>query len=500
MNDLGSRSLSAVSWGGGGSVIRILLQIATQIALARILGPEQYGLFAIGAIVISFSNFFSDVGIAYGLIQKEEVTQQDLRFVFTWQIVLGLLVTASVAVLSRPIALFFGDVQAQGIVAGLAVVCLINALMAPAHNLLKRNLNFKRIQIANILGYVIGYVVVGIPLALSGAAVWALVAAWIVQASITLVILYSGVRHSLQPLFWFSGGRQIVHYGATVLVTNIINWIIGNIERVVIARFFATREIGLYATSYNLLYGPVSSLLGIVQPVFFSAASRIALEREKIARIYLALIALTALVVLPVFAAVAAIAETFVLALYGSQWEAAAKLVTPLALAMPLFLFWGLTTPLLWLGGAPQREFKVQLPMALLWVAVSWFAAQHSVQAVAWAVLVLFALRYVLILAATRRLMPLPLKGLWRALRGGLLVAVACAAFVAGLDGWLKIQGLTALSRLLTEGTLTTAFYLLLLTSLPGVIPAQCNELLERLAARSPTPFAWWLRRLPAME
>lgn len=500
MTDLRNRSLAAVFWGGGGSVIRILLQIAAQIALARILGPEQYGLFAIGAIVISFSNFFSDVGIAYGLIQKPEVTQLDVRFVFTWQIVLGLLVTAGVAVLSRPIAQFFGNAQAQGVVAGLAVVCLINALMAPAHNLLKRNLNFKRIQIANIVGYVAGYLAVGIPLALSGAAVWALVAAWIVQATITLLILYSGVRHSLQPLLWFEGGRKIMHYGTTVLVTNIINWIIGNIERVVIGRFYSTREIGLYATAYNLLYGPISSLLGIVQPVFFSAASRIALERAKIVRIYLALLALTALLVLPLFLSLSVIAETFVLALYGARWQAAAELVTPLALAMPLFLFWGLSTPLLWLGGAPQQEFKVQLPMALLWAGVTWFAAQRSLQAVAWAVLLLFALRYVLILFVARKLMPLTLIQLWRALRGGLLIAVACAAFAAGLDGWLKARGVAALSRLAAEGVLTAAFYLLLLTSLRGLIPVQCNELLERLAVRCPRPFARWLRRLPAME
>ena len=500
MKDLGSRSLSAVFWGGGGSVIRIVLQIATQIALARILGPEQYGLFAIGSIVISFSNFFSDVGIAYGLIQKTEVTPQDLRFVFTWQVVLGLLVTAVVAGLSGPIALFFGDVQAQGVVAALAVVCLINALTAPALNLLKRELDFKRIQVANIFSYFAGYVVVGIPLALSGATVWALVAAWVVQASVTLLIVYSGVRHPLQPLFWFEGGRQIVRYGATVLVTNITNWLIGNIERVVIARFFATREIGLYATSYNLLYGPIASLMGIVQPVFFSAASRIALEQQRVVRIYLALIALTAVVVLPLFASISAIAQTFVLALYGAKWEGAAELVVPLALAMPLFLFWGFTTPLLWLGGAPEREFKAQLPMALLWVGVSWLAAHHSVVAVAWAVVLLFALRYALILSAARQLMPLPLAGLWRALRGGLFLALVCAVFVAAVDGWLKSNGVPALGRLAADGVLTTAVYLLMLAIVPGIIPAECDDLITRLAARSPKPLAGWLNRFSRQE
>ncbi|MFX6409630.1 oligosaccharide flippase family protein, partial [Acinetobacter baumannii] len=76
-------------WGGGGTLLRIVMQFGAQVVLARILGPEQYGLFAIGAIVVGFSSFFSDIGLAYGLIQKKEIAAKDIRFVFTWQIILG---------------------------------------------------------------------------------------------------------------------------------------------------------------------------------------------------------------------------------------------------------------------------------------------------------------------------------------------------------------------------------------------------------------------------
>lgn len=497
MKDLTNRSLSAAFWGGGGSVGRIILQIATQIILARILGPAQYGLFAIGAIVISFSNFFSDIGIAYGLIQKPEVTDEDLRFIFTWQVIVGLLVTVLVALASAPIAVFFGDAEAQKVVAGLSIVCLFNALMAPSHNLLKRNLDFRRIQIGSLLGYFVGYVVVGVPLALAGGAVWALVAAWVVQVLVSLVIFYSGARHPLRPLFWFDGARQIAQYGATVLVTNITNWVIGNIDRVVVGRFFASREIGLYATAYNLLYSPVSSLLGIIQPIFFSAASRIADDRERVVRVHLALLALTALVVVPISVSVAAIADTFVLALYGPQWSAASKLLVPLALAMPFFLFWGFTTPLLWLGGAPEKEFRVQLPMAFLWLAVSWLAAQHSTAAVAWAVTLLFALRYLLIFLAARKLVQIPLASLWRAVRGGLFLSLACCLFVSAIDSWIETTGIAAFGRFLIDATLTATVYIGLLMYLPGLIAADCAGLLNRLEARSPAPLAGWLRRLP---
>ena len=50
---LAGQAARAVGWGAAGSVAKLVLQFGTQIMLARILGPEQYGLFAMGVLVVS---------------------------------------------------------------------------------------------------------------------------------------------------------------------------------------------------------------------------------------------------------------------------------------------------------------------------------------------------------------------------------------------------------------------------------------------------------------
>ncbi|MFY8016898.1 MAG: oligosaccharide flippase family protein, partial [Inhella sp.] len=165
--------------------------------MARLLGPVEYGVFAIGAIVIGFSAFFSDVGLAYGLIQKREVTERDVRFVVTWQIILGAVVTALIALAASPIATFFGEPRAASVVLALSALCLINALTAPALNLLKRDLDFKSIQIDFLVSYIVGYLLVGLPLALFGFHVWALVWAWLIQAAVNGLLLYRRTQHAL---------------------------------------------------------------------------------------------------------------------------------------------------------------------------------------------------------------------------------------------------------------------------------------------------------------
>lgn len=488
MKDIGSRSLTAVFWGAGGAVIRLLLQFGSQVILARILGPEQYGLFAIGSIVISFSNFFSDIGIAYGLIQKNDVSPRDIRFVFTWQIILGTLVTIAITFSASAIAEFFGDVRATGIVQALAIVCLLNALAAPSLNLLKRKLDFRRIQIAQISSFVVGYVLIGIPMALYGTQAWALVAAWLAQATLFLILAYAATRHPIAPLLRYEGSRSLSAYGVTVLMTNLVNWLINNVDRVIIGRIFSSREIGLYATTYNMLYTPTTSLLGIIQPVFFSAASRATHQPDVIAGSYRALIGAVAIFILPAFVCLGTVSETFVLALYGEKWSDAAPLFRPLALAMPLFLIWGFTTPLLWTGGYASREFRVQLPIALIWLVACWLAAQYSVLAVCWTVLGLFIVRCLVMVISAVRTLKMDASLLWRSVRGGMIISPVLALMLFALEA--LCGRFPAILRLGVDGLAGSVGLMLLLRLFPDLIGVELAQLLHRIFDRIPPKIA----------
>lgn len=482
--------MSAVMWGAGGTLTRVTLQFCVQVMMARILGPEPYGIFAIGAIVVSFSGYFSDIGIAYGLIQKREILDEDVRFVVTWQLLIGSMVTFGVYQGSEQVAAFFREDASGIVVKVLAVICLLNALAAPSLNLLKRDLDFRRIQIAQSASYVVGYVLCGIPLALAGAQVWALVAAWIVQASVSLVLLYGAVRHSLRPLVWCVDARRLAAYGLTVLATNLTNWMINNVDRVIVGRIFSGRDIGLYVTSYNTLFNPTISVLGIVQPVFFSASARISEDRPRVEAAYRSLLAAVSLFMLPVFAGLSVVSGTFVVALYGPEWANAGAVLQPLALAMPFFLIWGLTTPILWTGGYLLREFLAQIPVAALWIVACWFAARHSLSAVAWTVLMLFAVRCAVIVGAAVRSLALDVWTIWRAIRGGVVVATCVSCALSVVDLAFSQSQVAPLGRLVVEIAFAAVLLALLIRLLPKVVSPDLIPLIERVAARLPAPIA----------
>ena len=486
MAGLKSRSITAALWGSGGSAVRIVLQLGTQVLLARLLGPEEFGVFAVGALVISFSNFFADAGVAYGLIQKKEVSEDDLRFVFTWQLIVGSLTTIVIVAASDAIAAFFGNAMAGSVVAALSVLCLLHALSAPSSNMLKRQLEFKPIQIGQIIGYIFGYIAIGLPMAMSGWGVWALVASWIGLSVVNLVVLYAHAPYPLKPLFRIGESTSFLTYGATVFVTNILNWVILNIDRTLVGRHFSMKDLGLYSTAYNVLYNPAGTLVGVIQPVFFSASAHAADDLARIRSAYSALLSTALLLFLPFFAFLAAASHTIILALYGSAWIAAADLFRPFSLAMVLYIITALTTPIIWTSGHGLREFLSQLPLAVLWVVACFVAMRYSAQVMAWTVFALYALRCVVIWREAIRATGIRVRDIWRAASGSLLLAACTSAATVLTDTWLRRLSESPWAWLAGDLAIAALVAVAVLRYRPSVVSAGSFDLLQRLGARLP--------------
>ena len=94
----------------------------------------------------------------------------------------------------------------------------------------------------------------------------------------------------------------------------------------------------------------------------------------------------------------------------------------------------GQLTPMLWTSGRITQEFKFQLPIAFVLAAVAYVAAQHSLAAVAWAMLGIFVLRFIVITTAACIALNLSIGAIATALRAGVAVAALVAGAIALAD------------------------------------------------------------------
>lgn len=486
LGNLGKASVSAVKWSAFATVGRFALQLLAQVVLARLLGPDNYGLFGIGMVVYTFGNFFASFGFGRNLMQQPTIDAHDIRFALTWQLLTGGTATLCIFLLAPTLAAYFNEPRVEPVIAWLSLACLINSATAPASNLLQRNLDFKAYGLAQMLSYALGYLGIGIPLALAGYGVAALVAAWLVQLAALMLACYWLHPHPLKPLLWFPGARAAFSFGGAVFVTNIVNWLLNNIDRIVIGRVLNAQSVGLYTAGYNLATLPNALLLNTLQSVLFASSARLQSDRERLAAGYRQIFSAVWVLLLPAFVFLACLAPALVALLYGPRWSDSAHVLSVLFLAMPAFIVWGLSTPVLWNTGRKQFECLLQLPIALAGIAALFALAHLGIVAVAVTAAAILCLRGLFIAAAALRALELRPRELLPALGRGLLLsllAAACAQLCIRLAAPLDAE-LRPLLTLLASGLLGGTLFALIVFGRPALLGAETRALLARFLPR----------------
>ena len=495
--DLKHRSISAVLWGALGAFLRAFLQVFAQIILARLLGPEQFGVFALALVVVFFSSFFADVGLAYGLIQRKVVRDEDIRFVFTWQAILGT-VTSLLVFFSAPhVAAFYGEGRLVDVVRWLSVSCFIGAIGSTAATLLRKDLNFRAINLATVISYAIGFLLVGVPMAVFGFGVESLVAAFLVQMAVQTGYQMIARPHPKRPLLWQPASRELLGFGGTVLLTNLINWIMNSIDRVVVGRMMTITAAGLYSTVSNFISGPTITVLAMLQSVLYSASARVQDNARSLRTGLRTMFGIIGVVFIPVFFTIAVVAATFMRAVYGERWVGGEVVLTPLALAMPAVLMMGLSTPILWTSGNVKQEFRLQIPIAILWTVVLIVVSRsESLAVLSWSIFALYYVRAAVIVGATIRAVRLPVTEVLDLLAPGLIVASGVMAVAVGVDRGLASMFPDAAVRLLAIVAASAMALIVMVRLVRGLLPGEVIDLVIRLADRLPRIARRLVRRL----
>ena len=174
-------AIAGMRWNYIGSMATTICSLIIGIVLARILGPKPYGQVIIASTIYGFLNLFVDGGFTTALIQKPELDPEDIRKTFTCQIGIGMCATALLYLFAPWIAHLFHDPSAVHVIETMSLMIAIQSTGLVSAALLRRDMRFKVIQYAAVSSYLFGYLVIGIPLAMRGAGVWSLVAAYLSQ-------------------------------------------------------------------------------------------------------------------------------------------------------------------------------------------------------------------------------------------------------------------------------------------------------------------------------
>jgi len=469
--------LSGLGWSTFATAVSAACQIVFMAVLARILDPAAFGLMAMAAIALRFAGYFSQLGFAQALIQRPSLEAQDTTAALLMAAALGATLYI-VMVLAAPLfAAGFRAVELPSLIDVLGVSLLLSPLGSLPLALLRRGARFKRVNAIEVVAYVAGYGVVGIPCAVRGLGVWSLVAATLSQQVLVLLLGFMALRY---PLCWpvpRAAYARLWNFGSRYSLISFLEFLGGNIETLFVGRAFGKIELGLFNRAGTLTNLPVELGVSAVNKVLFPALSGLQHDRLRMADGFQMLLLCVGLFSTAMACGIAAGAPDVVALLFGARWASIVPLVVILALAVPptfMFVACGVTLDSLAALGPKLRlqSLLLAVKMALLLALARW-----HLEGIACAVLITETLRLAFGLHLVGRLLHIPLGRLAKLLL--LLAAIGGAVWcsVATMLAVGAAAGLPLFARVSLESlagvTALAASLLVLALRWPHYAPLQ---------------------------
>lgn len=424
---LSARTLSGLGWSYLSTFTKAFLSLLVLVTLARLLTPVDFGLLAIAWIFIMLGNRFGQAFVGPAIIQRAELTGLHIRVGFTLSVLIGMALAAVIWLLAPFIGDFFRESTATGILQALSIIFVINGIgSVPAH-LLRRDLRFKELMVADVLAYSIGYGLTAIILAVQGYGVWSLVWGEIMHKAIHAAMTVHYTRVRFYPRWALPEATDLLSRGAGFSLARSFEFIARQGGYFVVGRWLGADALGYFTRADKMILLPRNYVGQSLFHVLFPAMAQRQQGPERLATIYLHGAEVLSLVALPVSAMLFICAPEIVSVILGGQWGPVVILLQILAFAVLFQLCDILNFAVIGALGAVYRQSWRQGVHAVLVVGGAWYASRWGLEAVVIVIVGAQVLAYLLLTQLTVSLLGVR----WRQLLRGCLPALWAGAWVA---------------------------------------------------------------------
>lgn len=436
---LTAKTLAGVKWSYTSTIFNSIVQVGLTSVMARLLAPEAFGLVAMAGVVLSFGQYFAQMGIGQALIQKRDLTDFDIRAAFTSSFVLGLVFFALFWLLAPFAGSYYKNETVVPIIRAMACAFVINGLSTTANSLLRRNLDFRSIAVTEIVSYLIGYGGVGVFMAYNGYGAWSLVASSLTQSTISSVFCNIFARHSHVLVFRWKHFSPLYSYGGKVSLVSVLEFIGSSLDTFFIGRFLGSAWLGLYNRAFLLSNIVVQNSISSLSRVLFPVFSQLNNEKERLSVNYLIILQLSGALIFPTSFGMVAAADNIVLILLGPKWIDAIPLVRILALIVPFHFLTHFAGVVLDSTSKLNVKIVIQsLYISLLGILYLSFV-KHGIYAIAISLAVGTLFRHMAYMYITFRLLNIKISEVSRIYAGPIISGVFAATVIYWISYYLKL-------------------------------------------------------------
>ena len=394
--------------------LKLIIQIVALVVLARLLGPEEIGIYTIAAVFVAFAQELRNFAVGHYIIQEPELTPPRFRAAFSVTLVLGFTLALLIYLLAPYAGAFYDEPGVESILSLLA----LNFLLVPFGTIvlayLRREMQFGKIMLVESISSIV-HAATGILLAYIGFSYMSL--AWAaVAGTVTSLMLAQIMRPAGIP--WLPGIREIKRvfsFGIYMTGSTLVGRIGSDLPNLVIGKLLGLSAVGLISRGSSLIQIFNRLVVQGVQPVIMPYLSAKRRTGEDLATPYLYTVTCITGLAWPFFITLAFLADPAVRLILGSKWTEIIPLLTYWVLAPSIAILAPFRKEVYVACGAVKRLFHLQALLLLVRVALVVAAAFHSLEALVAAFSVSQAIQLWVMAPSIHRLVQTNLRAHWQA-------------------------------------------------------------------------------------
>ena len=308
-----------------------ILAIVKIAIVARILSPDQVGLYGLAFLVISLLEVFTETGVNVFLIQERKKLEEYIDTAWFVSIFRGIIIAVVIVLASPLITAFFSTPDLYDLLLLVAVVPFLRGFINPAIVRFQKEMNFRGDFGFRLVIFMVDAVV-------------AVVLTWLTQSPIGLIWgLVAGVIAEIVLSFMLLSPRPKFHFEKekTLHIINRVKWVTGTGifqylfkegDDIFVGRFLGEGPLGIYQYAYKVATLPISEVGDVFGKVAFPLYVQVADDQKRLKKLYLLSTLGILALVLPFATVLILFSTEVVLLLLGDNWLAAAPILQVIAI------------------------------------------------------------------------------------------------------------------------------------------------------------------------
>lgn len=314
-----SKVFTGVIWASVQRFGTMIISFVTNIVLARLLTPDDFGAIGMLMLFLAIANTFVDSGFGSALIQKKDANQTDFSTVFFINLGMSIIVYVLLFFGAPWVAQFYDLDLLRPLLRVQGLVLILHAFSIIQTALLRKKMDFRKLSICNLIGNIVGSIV-GIGAALMDYGVWSLVIRTLTVGLVTSLLLW--IIGKWKPLFIFSkqSFKELFGFGGFMLLSSIVTTLSNNVQTLIIGKLFSAKDLGNYNQAHNLRNLGTQSISDVIAQVLYPDFSNNQTDSKQITDKLNNAVYMISYVVAAIMSLCVVVAKPLVLFLFGEKW------------------------------------------------------------------------------------------------------------------------------------------------------------------------------------